>query len=255
MFSLKLAAPRPPQPGAQPSGTPANADYFSRAADWEAFRTAKIEQSERRAWWVAGGFFALALLSWISIILMMPLKQTTPYIVRVDNVTGAVEVVTVLNDERIGYDDAIDKYWLAQFVRARETYDWYTLQRDYDQTRMLAGPVVGKQYTDQFEGERALDKVYGKQYRATVEVLSVSPDGSGAATVRYVKNLARTDDPHARKQANFVATVGYEYRNPSRLTASERMVNPFGFQVMSYRTDEEFGTPPQAAPEEGGEGQ
>ncbi|MDR0564685.1 MAG: hypothetical protein LBG78_07120 [Azoarcus sp.] len=223
------------------------ADEFAAANCWDASRTAQIEQSERRAWAVAACSAFLVVLALAVIVIMTPLKQTVPYIVRVDNVTGAVDIVTVLGDQRIGYDEALDKYWLSKFVRARETYDWYTIGRDYDEARLLAGPAVGKQYTDLFVGEKALDKTLGKHQRVTVEVLGVSPDGHGSAAVRYIRTVSRANDGGAGRKTNHVATIGYEYLNPSRLTASERMLNPLGFQVTSYRTDEEFGAA-EAAP-------
>ena len=242
-------APPPPKVASfMEKVTKENTDAFAEAANWEDSRIEAIETSERRAWTVAAFAVSVAVVAMVAIIVMLPLKEKVPYITRVDRTTGAVDVINVLSDEQIGYEAALDKYFLGKFVRARETYDWYTIQHDYDETLLLAGPTVRKQYTDLFEGENALDKRLGKSLIVNVKVLSISPDGAGTATVRYIRTTARAEDPqHIKTTANFIATIGYEYRSPSRLSVSERMLNPLGFQVTSYRTDEEFATPPPEA--------
>lgn len=231
---------RNPQGPLAAAGTPANGTQFEAALDWEAGRIGMIEKSERRAWVVALTAVAVTALSWLAIVLMMPLKETVPYVIRVDNTTGVPDIVTTMQDKRIGYDDVMDKYWVAQFVRARETYDWYTLQKDYNTVGLLSSPNVGKEYANLFEGSEALDKKWGKTYRTTVEVVSAVPNGRGIATVRLLKTASRADDANTKQVTKWIATVGYEYHNPSHMKETLRMINPFGFQVTSYRIDPEL---------------
>lgn len=214
--------------------------YFHESNDWEAKRIAGLEKSERRAWMVTGGAVAVAVLLALAIVLMMPLKEKIPYVWYLDKVTGVPDLVSVLDEKQVGYDEVKDKYWLALYVRARETYDWYTIQNDYDTVGLLSSPDVGREYASRFEGDDAMDKVYGSQIKETVKLLSIVPNGSGIATVRFIKTTKRTDDTGPGKQTQWVATIGYEYRNPSRLKESERLVNPFGFRATSYRVDPEL---------------
>ncbi|WP_329605642.1 virB8 family protein [Rhizobium alarense] len=215
---------------------------FAQAMDWEASRIHQIEVSERRAWKVAGAFGVGFILSALGIFLMLPLKENTPYVIRVDSATGVPDIVTALDSKGVGYDEVMDKYWLAQYIRARETYDWHTLQKDYDTVGLLSSVNVGKEYAALFEGDNALDKTFGSQSRATVEVVSVTPSqsGKGIATVRFVKRTKRVADNGPGRVEQFVATIGYEYRNPSVFRESARLINPLGFQVTSYRTDSEM---------------
>lgn len=215
-------------------------DPFEQENDWEASRISMIEKSEQRAWHVAYGAAGVASLAIVAIVLMMPLKETIPWVIRVDNTTGVPDIVTALDSKGVGYDEVVDKYWLAQFVRARETYDWYTLQKDYNTVGLLASPNVGKDYAALFEGPDALDKKFGKSVRATVDIVSVVPNGRGVGTVRFIKTTKRSDDDGPGTVTKWVATVAYEYRNPSLISESQRLVNPFGFQVLSYRQDPEM---------------
>lgn len=216
-------------------------DHFQAAINWESSRLLAVEKSERRAWLVAMCAIGVTVLAIVAIAMMMPLKESIPYVVRVDNATGVPDIVTAMTDRKVTGDEVMDKYWLAQYVRARETYDWYTLQRDYNTVGLLSSPNVGQGYAQLFEGKDALDKTYGKTTRATVEILSVVPAGKNTGTVRFIKTTKRVDqETSPGTVTKWVATVAYEYRSTALIKESARLVNPFGFQVMTYRVDPEM---------------
>lgn len=216
-------------------------DIFQSAINWESSRVLSVEKSERRAWRVTYGSVGITVLAIAAIAMMMPLKESIPYVVRVDNTTGVPDIVTAMSDKKVTGDEVMDKYWLAQYVRARETYDWYTLQRDYNTVGLLSSPNVGQAYANLFEGKDALDKTYGKTLRATVEIVSVVPTGKNTGTVRFTKTVKRVDQDGAPGTVTkWVATVAYEYRSTALIKESARLVNPFGFQVLTYRVDPEM---------------
>jgi type IV secretory pathway component VirB8 len=217
-----------------------NKTIYDAAMDWETSRIYTIEKSERRAWVITLSAVGLTILSWLAIVLMLPLKQTMPFVIRVDKATGVTDIVTALHDKKVNYDDVVDKYWVTNYVRARETYDWYTLQKDYNTVGLLSSPHIGAQYAKLFEGDDALDKKFGTHFRVTVDVISVVPNGKGVATVRFIKHTKRVDQEGMGEAQHWVATVSYEYRDPSLMKESLRLVNPLGFQVLSYRVDPEL---------------
>ena len=224
-------------------------DHFQKAFDWETSRIEQIEKSERTAWNVAKGASLVAILAIIALVLLLPLKKSIPYLVRVDKNTGYTDIVTTLHAKTLTVDEAADKYWLAKFVRARESWEWYTAQEDYDTVRLLASSDVGRQYAKLFEGSNALDKQFGQHTVASVDIQSVVPHGNGQATVRFQKKINRRDggDSGARL-SSWVATIGYEYRPAGKMAEKDRLKNPLGFQAMSYRIDPEV-TQHAAAPE------
>jgi type IV secretory pathway component VirB8 len=222
-------------------------DHFEKALDWETSRTEQLERSERTAWLVAKVASGMAILAIVAVVLMLPLKESVPYLVRVDKNTGHTDIVTVLDTKKVSIDEVIDKYWLAKFVRARESWEWYTAQEDYDNVRLLSSPEVGRDYARLFEGPNALDKQYGQGAVVTVEIRSVVPHGNGQASVRFDKKIKARDSGDAGAQiSTWVATVGYEYKKVSKMKEDERLKNPLGFQAMSYRVDSEITR--QAAP-------
>ena len=221
------------------SGSEQSADGYAEVLGWETSVTLLREKSEARAWFVAKCFAAAFVLSVFAIAALAPFKETVPYVIFQDNKTGVPDIVTVLDEKGVGYNEVMDKYWLAQYVRARETYDWYTLQKDYNQVGLLSANGVGATYAALFEGPDALDKKFGESTRATVEVVSVVPTEKGTGVVRFIKTTKRADDEGPGVVTKWVATVAYQYRNPSLIKESQRLINPFGFQVMSYRVDPE----------------
>jgi len=210
------------------------------ANNFETSIVVQRERSERRAWIVASAAGLIAALEAVAIVSIMPLKETEPYVIRVDSVTGVPDIVTAMEDTKITGDEALDKYFLAKYVRARETYDWYTLQSDYDAVGLLSSPDVARDYSALFDGEDALDKRYGSRVRATVEILSVVPTSKNTGAIRFLKRTKRVGATGDGDVTKWVATVAYEYRDASRITESVRMVNPFGFQVTSWRVDPEL---------------
>lgn len=213
---------------------------FIQASEWDVSRTLQAERSERRAWMVAGAFGLGFLLCCGAIAQMLPLKETEPYVVRVDEATGVPTIVTAMEDQIVTGEDVMTKYWLAKYIQHRETYDWYTLQKDYDTTGLLSSESVGAEYGAQFEGENSLTEQYRNRIRANVQVVSVVPTSDNTGTVRFIKTTTRLSNNSVMNTKQWVATIAFEFRNTERVSESVRLVNPFGFRVTSYRVDPEM---------------
>src|SRR5256886_6393943 len=80
--------------------------YYREAASWDADRFARATREARRAWQVAGAGWICAAAGGVSLMLLMPLKRVEPFVVRVDNSTGIVDVVPVYDgrseERRVG---------------------------------------------------------------------------------------------------------------------------------------------------------
>ena len=95
--------------------------YFREARSWDQDRALAAERSRRFAWIVAGVATATAVAAVAAVTALAPLKSVSPFVVRVNQTTGAVDVMTALNGTKpTQYNEAVDKYFLAQYVRARE---------------------------------------------------------------------------------------------------------------------------------------
>lgn len=215
---------------------------FAQARDFEAVRIDLVQKSEARAWMTAkllGGVCAALV---VSIVAMMPLKETLPYVVQYDKTTGMTEVLTIANERSVPTSEIMDKYWLAEYVRSRETYDWRTLENDFIKTRELSLPNVFEPYARQFgEEKNSLESRLKDSKRILVTLKSVVPNGNGIATVRFEKVLINNSNGETEARDGWTATIGYEYVPSFKVTEAKRLINPFGFKVTSYRVDPELG--------------
>ena len=209
------------------------------ALDFEASKSLMIANSEHRAWNITKGACALTGLSWVALVLLMPLKTEVPYVAMVNEVTGYTQLLTTLSEETISKQDALDAFWVGNYVRNREVYDWYTIQDSYDTTLLMSSPDVGRDYALNYEGDDALDSVWGKRFKAQVRLLSKPIIKNNIATVRFEQTLSSVEDSRKGKSTTWIATLGFKYKTDAQ-SDEQRLKNPLGFEVVSYRLDPEL---------------
>jgi type IV secretion system protein VirB8 len=229
-------------PDAEPDATQTN-----RA--WELDRALMLERSERRAWWVAIAGLVLGLVGITAVFVQGPLRRVVEIPIVVDRVTGETTVQQRLSVETIPPMEALDKHNLANFVRARASYSWMFLQRDFDQVARMAVPAVFADYNRQFEGDAALQKKLGasEDWRVMVVGVRLAASGRtgnrGEATVTYDKVVRLTDRNLPEVTTRHVASVLFQYQPKVLAKERDRLENPFGFVVTAYRSDPEINTP------------
>lgn len=199
----------------------------------------EVVESRRRAWMVACGFGAISMCC-VAALMFVVYRYSQPvptHLLVQDQATGAVSQVALL-EERATYGELIDSYWVSEFIRHHEGYDFYTAQVDYDAVGLMAAGDVADEFQQKFKGPEGMDKRLGDSERTTVEVSSVILDSTekGIATVRYStqKKYRTRSVPEPKKY--WIAQLSYTYDN-MLLTAQQRFINPLGFRVRSFRTN------------------
>jgi hypothetical protein len=115
----------------------------------------------------------------------------------VDKVTGETTIQQRLSVESVPLMEALDKHHLAVFVRAREGYAWWFLQRDFDQVARMAVPSVFADYNRQFEGETALQKkLAGARSGGSTSSAFACRRPDGAPTPGSRRSPTRRSSPH-----------------------------------------------------------
>jgi type IV secretion system protein VirB8 len=220
---------------------------------WEVDRALMLERSERRAWWAASAGLVLGLIGIAAVFVQGPLRRVVEIPIVVDRVTGEATIQQRLSVETIPPMEALDKHNLATFVRARESYSWMFLQRDFDQVARMAVPAVFTDYNRQFDGDAALQKKLGASEDWRINVVGVRLAASGRsgnrgeATVTYDKVVRLTDRNLPDVATRHVASVVFQYQPKVLAKERDRLENPFGFVVMAYRSDPEINTPAAGA--------
>ncbi|WP_455476961.1 virB8 family protein [Bartonella sp. B41] len=212
--------------------------YYEESRGLERELIDEFVKSRKTAWRVAGAVGIFGLFGMTCGIVGFSQPAPTPLILRVDNTTGAVDVISTMREHETSYGEVVDRYWLNQYVLNRESYDYDTIQLNYDTTALLSSPTVQQEFYKIYDGENARDQVLSNKARITVKVRSIQPNGRGQATVRFTTqqhNNNGTDEPKQHQ----IATIGYTYVG-APMKSSDRLLNPLGFQVTSYRADSEI---------------
>jgi len=221
---------------------------------WELDRAVMLQRSERRGWLVGGIGVLVAIVSVLAVLAHGALHQVVGIPIVVDRTTGETTIQQRLSAETIPPLEALDKHNLAVFVRAREGYSWWFLQRDFDQVSRMAIPTVFADYNRQFEGQDAVQKKLAgaEEWRINVVSVRLAPSGrrgnGGIASISYEKVVHLTDRNIPDVTTRHTASVVYEYQPKVLAKEKDRIENPFGFVVTAYRSDPEIVTSPGSAP-------
>ena len=187
----------------------------------------------------------LALFSFVFAVVAVlyhqfnPVTEKEPFVLRVDNATGAVDAVSTVKEAEKTYGEVVDAYFIASFIKSYESYNHYSIQDDYDKTILMSADPVAKRYMSIYDstgGNIGRDAELGTQGTREVKIISVVPStDKGVATVRFE---TQTTSSQGVKNETWVATLTYEYVAAS-IDADIRLLNPLGFVVTSYRVDQE----------------
>ncbi|HEV2270598.1 MAG TPA: type IV secretion system protein [Steroidobacteraceae bacterium] len=226
--------------------------YLQEAASWDADRVAQAARAAAVAWRVAAAGWLCALASVAALTLLMPLKRVEPYLIRVDNSTGVVDVVPVYTGH-IPLDEAVTRYFLTHYITVCERYDYAMAESDYEECGA-------------FNSERLNQAMYAKWNRANPSSpLNVHKDGSTEmiriqsvsffkrangvselAQVRYAR-IERQEDIDPGRITHWIASIEYRYGTPPD-DPGTRSWNPLGFEVLDLGIEPEvLGIPQESA--------
>lgn len=234
-------------------------EAVAKSVNYEVTVADLAKRSERRAWWVAFIALVMSLILAGGYFYMLPLKEKVPYIVMADAYTGTSTVARLTEDftnRQLATSEAINRSNVAHFILARESYDVAMMNlRDWATVLTMSSPEVAAPY-------RALHSpnnpnspyaTYGRERAIRVKILSTTMIGGGpneapkGATVRFQRNLYNKQTGVSQPLDSKIANIEFTYKPNLKMDEQARIENPLGFQVMSYRVDNDYAT---AAPEE-----
>ncbi|QWA10356.1 type IV secretion system protein [Sodalis ligni] len=213
------------------------------------FETVILEKDARArkiAWLMAAVGFILAAMAIAALIILLPLKTTDIELWSVDKQTGRYDYMTRIKERDISTEDALAHSLAAHYVRLREGYNYFSLQRDYDDVQLFNSDSVNKGYLDGYNSDQAPDVIFNKaEYVVYIDIISnvhasaTAPDH--LATLRIRRTIRRIADNSVKTDV-WNIRLTYRYLPRKQLTDSQREVNPLGFIVTSYQRDKELRT-------------
>ncbi len=216
--------------------------YLASMKAFESDRVELAKSSEKTAWKVAAGFGALALISVIAVVLLTPLKTVELRVLRVDNTDGTVTVLPSMVDaETTTYGKVLDAHWARTFIRARNGYNWETIQNNFNTVSIMSNRIVEATYGTYIKGKKSPLKIFIDKKRIIIDIQEVIPLPSGdsnLAQIRFSRDIINTNGESTVgiDKTYWNATITFDYQKTIK-TADERKLNPLGFRVTSYTED------------------
>ena len=199
----------------------------------------------------------LSLVSVISLIgvvacalvvqIISSLKTIEPFVIEISETSGIATVVDQLSVREFIADDMIVRYFLVSYMKARESFDINRYEHNYKRVvRLFSASSVYNEFARSVmsRSDDGIIEKFGIGRIREVKVLSITflkkgPGERGrTAQIRYLLEDKNRDGRNKSSQ-NKVAIVNFDFVQLN-LSIEDRYINPLGFQVISYVSDDEY---------------
>ena len=219
------------------------ASYYAEARSWESDRVQSAERGARRAYWVAGAGCVAAVACAAALMGLMPLKRVEPYLIRVDNTTGVIDVVPPYKGEA-PLSETLTRYLLTHYTQVCERFVLATAESDYEECGAFNSAARNQRWSAYWSTgnpDSPLNRYKdGTAVRAQVQAVSFFTRSNGLkdlAQVRYLK-AERPGGDGAERITQWIATLQYSYGEPST-DPKRRLLNPLGFKILEFKAEPE----------------
>lgn len=162
-------------------------------------------------------------------------KSTFPYLVTTDNDENVLTLIESESHEVYTAQESIKTYFIVQYLKAREGFDRFTFDDEYNLVRILSEKFI-------FENAKVSMKsrlssiptsVAGKPAVSKVELdfKSIAYQNQQRATVDFVRRTIVEGGKTISEEATAIIT--FKFLNLD-IAIEDRRENPLGFQVINY---------------------
>src|SRR5258706_8742501 len=215
--------------------------HVAEGRGWDGHRGAERRRVVRLSLWVAAAGWVCAMGSVIAFASLMPLKRSEPFVIRVDNSSGVVDVVPVYAGSA-PMPETVTRYFLNHYVTVCERFDFATAESDYEECGAFHSPARNQQWFDQWNRSNPQSPLNlykdGTVLKSEVSAISFFERVNGISDVAQVRYTKLTRQGSAERNSHWIATIQYAYGNPATDPKIRRW-NPLGFKVVSFRTEPE----------------
>jgi type IV secretion system protein VirB8 len=168
---------------------------------------------------------------------LTPLKSIEPYVIQVDQRSGITQTVDPLTVKELTANEAVNNYFILQYIRSRETYNINALAQNYNLVRIMS---ESRRVYSQFVAEADPNNPRSNAARLsnvgerTIKIKSITYLNPQLVQVRVLIEESGAVPQSLHK----IILIAFEYVKMS-LTIEERYLNPLGFRVTDYRMDED----------------
>jgi type IV secretion system protein VirB8 len=216
--------------------------YFREAISWDMDRAAMTIQRARIAWGVAAAGWLCAVGVAAALALLTPLKTVEPYVIRVDNTTGIIDIVPMYPG-RADMGEIVARYLLTHYVTTCEGFSFASAERDYEECGAYHTAKRNTEWYNLWNQSNPSSPLNankdGTVVRVQVTAVTFFKKANGLselAQVRYVKG--RRPPQGSETQTHWIATIEYAWASPAK-DPKVRQWNPLGWRVTDFHTEPE----------------
>jgi type IV secretion system protein VirB8 len=221
--------------------------YLEEAASWDRDRVAIERRSARLAWGVAAAGWIATLAGAMALVILMPLKRVEPFVIRVDNSTGLVDVVPIYVGQE-PMPEAVTRYFLDHYVTVCERFNFSTAESDYQECGAFHSAQRNQAWYAAWNKTNPSSPLNlykdGTSIRSQVTSVSFFTRADGVtdlAQVRYFKGQRQAGSAEETR-SYWIASIRYTYAAPST-DPTVRRWNPLGFKVVEFKPEAEAESP------------
>jgi type IV secretion system protein VirB8 len=201
---------------------------------------------------IAIGSLLAAMVATFAVMQLAPLKSVEPYLIQIDEKTGITQRVNSLGRNEYAADKSVDRYFAANYLRLRESYNYNILRYNYNIVRLMSTSAVFAAFRKEVspENEAGFVKRLGATGQRDVRIRSMifidnpakkkgkddAPTASKIIQARITTVEATPNAVAAEKM--WVVTITFEYADLN-LDEQDQLYNPLGFTVTSYQIQPE----------------
>jgi type IV secretion system protein VirB8 len=182
----------------------------------------------------------IALFAAITSSQLSPQKSVKPFIIQIDDKTGITQAVDPQKYQEISANESLKRYFIAQYIRARETYDPATNSHDIESVRVMSSPEVFEGYKEYISPKNPESPVnlFEDKSKRVIRFKSLTFLMPDVAQAR-ISAVVQGDKERKYPEEHRIVVVKFEFVKLD-LNLQERLINPLGFRVVSYRESEEI---------------
>ncbi|QMV46069.1 type IV secretion system protein [Wolbachia pipientis] len=216
-----------------------NTESLDKDIDWNSNRYSTVVAQRNILL-----LFALILLATISISILVIFKISTsstiePFVIEIDKKSGIVQLVDPVTVKQYSADEALNEYFISEYIKAREVFDPYNYNYNYyTKVRLFSSSNVYNEFRN-YIGSQNMDDLFNSysDTKSEFKIRSIQKLGNDAIQVRFFVEFTRKDGSSTRK--NKIVIMSYRYAS-LEMDDQQRYINPLGFQVILYRVDDEY---------------
>jgi type IV secretion system protein VirB8 len=160
-------------------------------------------------------------------------KSLEPYVVEIEEKTGIATVVDTVSVKKYTDDKITKEYFINQFITSLKSYNTKTYNADREMVRLLSS--ADSKVFDEYKSAMNPNKL-GARSNITVKIKSIIFTSDNNAQIRTLQSGSADGESITKHE---MIEISFDFFPEMNLSYRERMINPFGFQVLQYSSIEE----------------